>query len=86
MMAPVLTFCWSVNIHVETQVCADPTLLTASRSGKLLKSAWSVTQDLTPRHREASEVLSKMWKMSLCFGLLHACVDRPQEVLQLPEA
>ena len=25
-------------------------------------------------------------KMSPCFGLLHACVDRPQEVPQLPEA
>ena len=50
-MTPVLTFCWSVHIHVETQVCADPTLPTANGSGKSSKFAWSVTQDLALKRR-----------------------------------
>ena len=32
-----------VDLLVETQACADPTLPTASRSGKLSKLAWSIT-------------------------------------------
>ena len=51
MMAPVLTFSWSVDIHVETQVCADPTLPTAKGSGTSSKLAWSVPLDLSLRRR-----------------------------------
>ena len=40
---PVPTKLGSVDVHVETQVCADCTLPTASGSGKSSKFAWSVT-------------------------------------------
>ena len=40
---PVPTKLGPVDLQVETQVCADPTLPTASRSGKLSRLAWSIT-------------------------------------------
>ena len=40
---PVPTKLGSVDLHVETQVCADCTLPTASGSGESSKLAWSVT-------------------------------------------
>ena len=50
MMTPVLTFCWSVHIHVETQVCADPTLPTAMGSGTLPKRLLSVNVHMAPEY------------------------------------
>ena len=48
---PSATYSYSVNVHVATQLCADPTLPTVFGSGKSSKFSYSVTLYSASRRR-----------------------------------